>query len=217
MNKIKLCALAIPMMLSANAFASSKDFSNPFINMDTEIVDISHDYIQGKLNVGEDYKALSITGSKSLNRMMFVDLKASYAFEGNADAKSLEAGFGLNYPLPIPVDVMVMDLYAKGFASYSEGIYTIDDKSYEGSIPSIGAIGGIKSNFGSDLVLLNLYGGMEWISPDDISNKAEDETKMELVYGAELEFMVGRQTSVILGGEYRFDEYSFNTALRYSF
>lgn len=211
MNKLKLCSLAIPMLLSANAFASSEDFINPFVNMDTEIVDISHDYVQGKINIGEDFKSLSLAGSKSLNRMMFVDIDATYVFDGDTEGRAAELGFGLNYPLPIPVDVMVMDLYAKGFASYA----SVSGSDFNAKMPSLGAIGGIKSNFGSDMVFINLYGGMEFMDLEEL--KDEPETKEQLMYGAEMEFIVGRQTSLIVGGEYRHDQYSFNTALRYSF
>lgn len=237
MKKTIICMALAASAMSGSSLAHQDKPANPFIDLNTDIVDIYHDYIQASYNVNESQNGFSVKASKSLNRFMFVDLGLNYIDPkedviANSYGKSIEVGFGLNYPLPIPVDVMVADLYVRGFGHYLDsGNYSYKNVNIDDinrsliSSNSYGAVAGLKSNFGSDSLYLNLYGGFEVnsftdkVDFKDKDNKAindiDDETLP--IYGAELEFLIGKKTSLIFGGEHRLDENALKTSLRYSF
>ncbi len=240
MKNTIICTALASVMMTGSAYASQDQLRSPFLRLDAGITDISHDYIQGSYIANETRNGFSLKASKSLNRFMFVDASFEYVdpkddYIVNDYGKSMDLGFGLNYPLPIPVDIMVADIYAKGFYHYLDtGNYVYQNMDSDDideinrsiiSSSSYGAIGGLKSNFGSDDLYLNVYGGFEVTNfTGRVSFKdSKTETLVEIedatlpIYGAELEYLFGKKTSLLFGVEHRLDENTLKTSLRYSF
>lgn len=222
-------------MLSTSALANNTELKNPFKSEKNKVQDISFTYIHADYMDSDIGKHYTISASKSLNRFMFVDGELAYNTGSGVDGKDFGLGAGFNYPLPLPLDIAIADLYVKGGfkkRSYDEylsipsissltdaKIAYIDDAFSHAlsSGSSLYGVAGVKSNFGSDDLIINMYGGVEKSKPDNKTlQHLIDEDLIEdtfLVAGLDFGYMLTKTTSIEVKTKYQYEEASFGLGI----
>ncbi len=229
--------ILIGLIALASFSSSATDIQSKFSNSN-KITDITFDYFSADYSTGDQSQHYSINASKSLNRFMFLDLGYSYNVqkengvnnffsEDEKKGYDLKFGLGFNYPLPLPIDLAVADLYIKGGyekKSYDQTLFKQDPETSDEAAEYIKdnlalsfvkssnfyVLSGIKSNFGSDDVMFNFYGGATKLNPDGkvlsdmIKNDMIDD--VSIIAGADISYMLNENSSIELKTQYRYDE-----------
>lgn len=235
MNRKHIATALALTLVSTGAFANEAELKNPFKSERNKVQDISFTYGHASYMETDQGKHYTLIGSKSLNRFMFVDAEINYNDNSKVDGWDYGFGLGFNYPLPLPLDVAIADIYIKGgyeTRSYDEYLdvppvdeLVPEDTAYLSKVflpgfangSSVYGVAGLKSNFGSEDIMINMYAGMEKISADNTSiDHLIDSGELEDTYfigGFDFGYMLTKTTAFEVKTKYQYEEASIGVGV----